>query len=96
VTEGVAKTVTLDDLYSYAVTDDGELVVFDDEMLNSIVGESIFLGATMGTQKLFRDLKLLIFLVAALVALVLLLTAAELQTLSEVHKMLKSLTQHLL
>lgn len=60
--EGVPTTITFDTLKAYALNGDGELVTFDDETLASVISESTTMGATLGTQKLFWDVKVLVII----------------------------------
>lgn len=60
--EGVPTTITFDTLKAYALNGDHELVTFDDETLASVISESTTMGATLGTQKLFWDIKILVIM----------------------------------
>ncbi len=66
VVEGVPATITFDALKGYALNSDGELVTFDDETLASVISEATTMGATLGTKKLFWDIKVLVVIAIVL------------------------------
>jgi len=75
VVEGIPKTITFDELRSYALGTNGEIVSLDDFTLGQMLSESMFIGATIGTQKLFTDMKYMI-----LISLILLIVSMMLST----------------
>ena len=89
VIEGVPATVTFDTLRGYALNSDNELVSFDDETLASVISEATTMGATLGTQKLMWDVKLLILIAIVLGLISLYLGFQNSLMLDKVVKMLQ-------
>ena len=88
VIEGVPTTVTFDTLRGYALNSDGELVTFDDETLANVISEATTMGATLGTQKLMWDVKLLIVIAIVLSIISLYMAFQNSMMLDKVVKML--------
>jgi len=91
VIEGVPKTITFDELKAYALNGDDEIVTFDDETLASVVSESVTMGATLGTQKLFWDIKVLILVCLVLCIISLYFSFQNQLMLDKVVKMLSKM-----
>lgn len=89
VIEGVPATVTFDTLRGYALNSDNELVTFDDETLASVISEATTMGATLGTQKLMWDVKVLVIIAIVLSIISLYLGFQNSLMLDKVVKMLQ-------
>ncbi len=91
VVEGIPKTLTFDELKGYAMGANGELVTLDDFTLGQMLSESMFIGATIGTQKLFGDIKWLTIVSIAFSLIGMVLTCYCLFYISQIWDILKKL-----
>ena len=91
VVEGIPKTITFDELKGYAVNSNNHLITLDDFTLGQMLSESMFLGATMGSQKMFTDLKWFSMFNTALVFILLILVGYLLLMNNQILEILKRL-----
>jgi len=91
VVEGIPKTITFDELRSYAKGDNNELISLDDFTLGQMLSESMFIGATIGTQKLFSDMKFMIIVTLAMALIAVVLCSYNLYYVQQILQILQKL-----
>ena len=62
VVEGVPKTLSFSEVKGVAIDASGSLRVIDDTSMGQLVTELLLMGATIGTQKIFKDIKFLVLI----------------------------------
>ncbi len=91
VVEGVPKTITFDELKSYAIGTNGEVISLDDFTLGQMLSESMFIGATIGTQKLFSDMKFMIIVTLAMALIAVILCSYNLYYVQQILNILQKI-----
>ncbi|ADB58717.1 hypothetical protein [Archaeoglobus profundus] len=62
VVEGVPKTLSFSEVRGIAIDGGGSLRVIDDVGMGQLLTETLLMGATIGTQKIFKDIKFLVLI----------------------------------
>ena len=72
VVEGIPKTLSFSEVKGVAIDGGGALRVIDDVGMGQLLTETMLMGATIGTQKIFKDIKfmLLIAVIFSMLAMI--------------------------